>query len=229
MRFIPVIVLALLTNFLLFLLMHNMVAADGQRIVRDENFQGIDFIRVKNQVEGPKPKARTVPERPPPAKTTPPPERMKRMVLAKPKVAQAQPTLRPIRTAMRLSGGPYLGQSVPDPLPVVEGPGDVGLFVAPDIGLGAIETDVIPMVRVPPRYPRRAIRSKIEGVVTVEFTITSEGSVIDATVVQAVPPSVFDRAALQAIRRWKFRPKVIEGKPVQRRAMQNIQFSLKSN
>ncbi|HIE64303.1 MAG: energy transducer TonB [Nitrospira sp.] len=226
MRFIPLVVVALVTNFLLFLLMHNMVAADGQRIVRDENFRGIDFIRMKRQVESPKSKSRTVPERPSLAKATPPPERMKRMVLTKPEVEQIQPPLRPIRSAMRLRGGPYLGQFVPDPLPVVEGPGDVGLSVAPNIGLGIIETDVIPMVRVPPRYPRRAIRSKIEGVVTVEFTITSEGSVIDPTVVQAVPPSVFNRAALQAIRRWKFRPKFIEGKPVQRRAMQNIRFSL---
>lgn len=242
MRFIPVVVAALLINFLLFLLMHNMITGDGGRMARDENFQGIDFVRVRRQEDPPRPRARTVPRRPPPAKATPPPEKMKMMMLTKPKVAQIQPPLRPVRTPMRLSGGPFLGEFVPDPppviqdpvpivqdpVPVVDDPGDVGLSVTPDFGPGVIETDVIPMVKIPPRYPRRAVRAKIEGVVTVEFTITRDGSVIDPSVVQAAPPAVFDRAALQAIRRWKFRPKFIDGRPVQRRAVQNIRFSLKN-
>jgi len=225
MRFIPVIVAAIFTNFLLFLLMHKMVAVDGHRVDRNKNYQGIDFIRVKRQAEPPKPKTRTVPRRPPPSQATPPPEKMKMMTLAKPKAAQIQPPMRPVRTAMNLSGDPYLGEFRPDPLATGDGLGNAGM-VSPDIGLGAIETDVIPMVKIPPRYPRRAIRSKIEGIVTVEFTITRDGSVVDPAVVQAAPPSVFDRAALQAIRRWKFRPKFVEGRAVQRRAVQNIRFSL---
>lgn len=227
MRFIPVVVVAIVTNFFLFLLMHKMVAADGQKMLRDKDNQGIDFVRVKRQAEPPKPKARTVPRPPPPAKKTPPPKKMKMMTLLKPKVSQIQPPLRPVRTALKLSGDPYLGDFLPNPLET-EDTENIGTL-APEVGLGAIETDIIPMVKIPPRYPRRAVRSKIEGIVTVEFTITRDGSVIDPSVVQAAPPSVFNQAALQAIRRWKFRPKFVEGKAVQRRALQNIRFSLKNN
>ncbi|MFQ5580348.1 MAG: energy transducer TonB [Nitrospiria bacterium] len=225
MRFLPAVVLAVLTNFLLFLLMHKMVAVGGQQMVRDKDYKGIDFIRVKRQAEPPKPKKRKIPRRSPPSKKAPPPEKMKMMALAKPKIARVQPHMRPIRNAMHISDGPYLGQFTPDPLATEDGMEDVG-FIAPGIGLGEIETDVIPMVKISPRYPRRAVRSKIEGIVTIEFTITRDGSVVNPAVIQAAPPYVFDQAALRAIRRWKFRPKFVEGRPVQRRAVQNIRFSL---
>jgi len=66
----------------------------------------------------------------------------------------------------------------------------------------------------PPLYPMRASTRGIEGWVVVEFTITETGSVEDAHVVQADPPRVFDSAAVKAIRRWKYKPKVTGGKPV---------------
>jgi protein TonB len=228
MRFIPVVVVAIFTNLFLFLMMHKMVAVDGQKMVQGKKYPGIHFVRVKRQAVPPQPKARAVPKRPLPSKAIPPPRKMKMTTLEKPKVAQIQPPLHPIRTAMNLSGDPYLGDFLPDRLATGVGSENVGAL-APEFGLGAIETDVIPTVKIPPRYPRRAVRSKIEGIVTVEFTITRDGSVINPAIVQAAPPFVFDQAALRAIRRWKFRPKFIEGRAVQRRAVQNIRFSLNND
>lgn len=103
-------------------------------------------------------------------------------------------------------GGPYLGRL---------GPGDPGL-----------DGEVIPIVRVEPQWPREALSRRIEGWVLIEFTILPDGSVIDAEVVEAVPERMFERNALRAIERWRFRPRVVDGAPVSRRARQRIDFRL---
>lgn len=85
---------------------------------------------------------------------------------------------------------------------------------------------LIPLVRIPPRYPMRASNRRIEGWVKLEFTITEVGTVADAVVVQANPRGVFDNSALQAIKRWKFKPQIVNGKPTAIRADQLLEFKL---
>ena len=57
-----------------------------------------------------------------------------------------------------------------------------------------------------PRYPAEALRAGTGGEVLVEITVGTDGSVTNARVVRATPPRVFDREALNAVRRWKFEP-----------------------
>ncbi len=57
-----------------------------------------------------------------------------------------------------------------------------------------------------PRYPPEALRAGTSGEVLVEITVAPDGSVTNARVVRATPPRVFDREALNAVRRWKFEP-----------------------
>ncbi|WP_313319306.1 energy transducer TonB [Stenotrophomonas sp.] len=57
-----------------------------------------------------------------------------------------------------------------------------------------------------PRYPADALRSGTSGEVLVELTVGTDGSVTDARVLRANPARVFDREALNAVRRWKFEP-----------------------
>ncbi len=57
-----------------------------------------------------------------------------------------------------------------------------------------------------PRYPMEALRANTSGTVVVEITIGGDGDVTNARVVEATPPRVFDRAALTAVKRWKFEP-----------------------
>jgi protein TonB len=83
-----------------------------------------------------------------------------------------------------------------------------------------------PSLQIPPVYPPRAKRMGIEGEVTVEFTITADGSVEDAKIVEADPSRVFDRAVLRAIRRWKFAPRIVNGRAIERRARKQIVFKL---
>jgi protein TonB len=88
------------------------------------------------------------------------------------------------------------------------------------------EGDIIPIVVIRPMYPRDAALRGIEGWVKVEFTITEVGTVKDPSVLDADPPRIFNREALRAILKWKFKPRIVDGVAVERRATQIIDFSL---
>ncbi len=84
------------------------------------------------------------------------------------------------------------------------------------------DRDVIPLVRINPDYPPRALSRGLEGWVQVQFTITATGTVKDAIVVNAQPKNIFDDAALKAIARWRYNPKVDAGVAVERVGVQTI-------
>ncbi|QDQ74818.1 energy transducer TonB [Pseudoluteimonas lycopersici] len=70
----------------------------------------------------------------------------------------------------------------------------------------ASSNDLRPISTPSPRYPPEAYRDGTAGEVQVEFTVGTDGSVTSARVVRADPPRVFDREALNAVKRWKFQP-----------------------
>jgi protein TonB len=80
--------------------------------------------------------------------------------------------------------------------------------------------------RTKPAYPRDALQRGQEGWVKVSFTITEHGRIDNPSVVSSRPRQVFDQAALDAIMQWRFRPKMVNGKPVQTNAIQEIRFTL---
>ena len=88
------------------------------------------------------------------------------------------------------------------------------------------EGDIIPVVVIRPMYPREAAISGTQGWVKVEFIITEVGTVKDPRVIDAKPPRVFNREAIRAILKWKFKPRVVDGIAVERRATQVIDFTL---
>jgi len=88
------------------------------------------------------------------------------------------------------------------------------------------EGDVVPVVVIRPFYPHEAAIAGIEGWVRIEFTITETGAVRDPEVVDAQPPRIFNREAMRALLKWKFKPRVVDGVAVERRATQVIDFSL---
>ena len=81
--------------------------------------------------------------------------------------------------------------------------------------MASADGDAVPMVRVPPQYPERALQRGIEGRVLIEFTISKSGSVKDAKVVAYEPSQIFNKAALKAVKQWKYNPKIVNGKPVE--------------
>jgi protein TonB len=82
-------------------------------------------------------------------------------------------------------------------------------------------------VRVEPEYPQRAKHQGIEGWVELEFTISPAGTVKNPRVIHAQPASVFDQAALSAVRRWRYNPRIEEGVAVAREGVQvRMRFEL---
>ncbi len=94
------------------------------------------------------------------------------------------------------------------------------------IGLGASDGDYMPIVKVAPIYPSRALSRGIEGYVIVEFTVTKSGTVQDPFVVEGFassgrPTTLFNSAAIKAALKFKYKPKVINGEPVDVAGVQN--------
>ncbi len=103
-----------------------------------------------------------------------------------------------------------------------------GLAAALSSG-GGVDRDAVPQVRIQPDYPIAARQKGIEGWVDVQFSVGSDGSVRNPTVVGAEPKSIFDSAALQAVRGWKYSPRIKDGKPVERAGLRvRIRFNLES-
>lgn len=93
-------------------------------------------------------------------------------------------------------------------------------------GYGVGDSDVIPLVEVQPRYPAQAKSRKIEGYVVVRLAISKEGSVEDVEVIDAKPKGIFEREVMRAAYRYRFKPKLADGKPVAQQATKTFEFSL---
>ena len=122
---------------------------------------------------------------------------------------------------------------------------NVDLSVSVDVGgggFGISDGEYLPIVKVQPQYPRRALSRGLAGYVIVEFTVTAQGTVKDPFVVENCghipnarspadcvdkPNSVFDSSAMKAALKFKYKPKVIDGNPVETTGVQNkITFEL---
>ena len=74
--------------------------------------------------------------------------------------------------------------------------------------------ELLPIVAVAPAYPARALARHLEGYVVVEYTVTVTGGVRDAFVV-ASSSSIFDRSAIEAAYKFKYKPRVVDGQPME--------------
>ena len=82
---------------------------------------------------------------------------------------------------------------------------------APGAGFGR-DGDATPIVRIEPKYPIQAARDGKEGWVRLSFTINEIGGVEDVKVIEAQPKRIFNKEAKRALRKWKYKPKVVDGK-----------------
>jgi protein TonB len=82
------------------------------------------------------------------------------------------------------------------------------------LGFGISDGEYLPIVKVAPVYPARAAARGLEGYVIVEYTVTRTGTVRDPVVVES-SSSLFERAALDSALKYKYKPRVINGEPVE--------------
>ena len=96
------------------------------------------------------------------------------------------------------------------------------MALAGGVGVGSADMDIVPLVRVNPRYPPRAQSRGIEGWVHLRFTITPQGTVDEVTIVDADPKGYFERSAKRAVGKYKYKPKIEDGKPVSRTGVELV-------
>lgn len=139
-------------------------------------------------------------------------------------------------------------QRLPEParpprmdLPMVGGFG-ASANIAPDSGAATVpgmhsdsvvaavpaDADYLPIVKVAAVYPRRAQARGISGHCTVEYTVTASGATRDPVVIDCQPPGVFEEASLRAALKFKYRPRVVDGRPVEVSGVRN-QFVFELN
>jgi TonB family protein len=78
----------------------------------------------------------------------------------------------------------------------------------------------------PPEYPETALAQRISGSVTLEYTVDTRGAARDIHVVEATPPGVFDQAAINAVKHWRYAPMVVNGTAVDVPVRTRVRFEL---
>jgi protein TonB len=185
-RYAASLAMAALVTFGLFWVMQALISVEG---TLDESIAGrmVEFVRLKRESEADL-KKRRLPDKRKPDETPPPP---------------------PLDFSKAARPGQDVGSAIAIAAPELEISG------GPNLGAPPSDADIIPLVRVNPQYPSRAVSRGIEGWVTLEFTITAAGTVVDPVVIES-SSSLFHSASLRAIKKWKYNPKIVDGKPVER-------------
>ena len=173
-------------TFALFLLM-NFLVASGEVVVSNE--EPPRFIDIVQDIDDQ------------------PPQRIERQVEKPPEVEAPPPEI----------DTPQVDMSGPNKLNLSIGRANT----AGGVDLGSIDLgpssdgDYLPLVRVQPQYPRRANERGIEGYVVVELTVAEDGTVplSSIVIIDAQPKGYFERAATKAAAKFKYKPKVVNGKP----------------
>jgi len=187
-RRLPIAVgLACVVTFGLFWAMQALIGASGE-LKEGRSGASNEFVRLKRD-RAPELKKREPPKREKPEQQPPPPE-------------------------MNLAKNMNPSDAVGEIMPMVDT--EVELEKATSLGAGGGDRDIVPLVRVDPQYPPRAKQRRIEGWVDVEFTISPAGTVDNPKVIGAYPPTVFEQAALRAVRRWRYNAKIVDGVAVAR-------------
>ncbi|USD67016.1 energy transducer TonB [Vibrio sp. SCSIO 43136] len=87
-------------------------------------------------------------------------------------------------------------------------------IAAPEFGEIVANQQAMPLYRVEPNYPQKALKRGAEGYVVMSFTIDPQGRPVDIEIIEANPRRLFEREARKALARWKYQAKVMDGKAV---------------
>ncbi|MGB5629219.1 MAG: energy transducer TonB [Woeseiaceae bacterium] len=179
-----IVIGAVVTVGLLFV-MQLLIASGNQALTEAKSTHKLEFVRVKRNED--LNVDDILPEKPPKPPETPPetpPQDMDNVNPDAPSINIAPPTV----------------QASTD----IGGPG----------GMNIAEGDYLPIVRVAPVYPARALSRGLEGFVDLSFTVTTTGTVKDPIIIQSTS-SLFERAAVRAVLKFKYKPRVVDGVPVE--------------
>ncbi len=153
----------------------------------------LEFVRLKRDESIQRRQLK--PKKPPPPEAPPPQPPTPKLDSLDPSAEKIAITAVPVETDIEMSGG---------------------------FSLGVGEGDYLPIVKVAPIYPARALQRGLEGFCVVEYTVTSLGTIRGPVVVESqCTSSLFHRASVQAALKFKYKPRVIDGNAVEVSGVQN--------
>jgi protein TonB len=178
------IVIGVVVTMSLLFLMQVLIATGKQALTKPRDRAKLEFVRIKrNEALNTEDFTPEKPPKPPETPPETPPQDMDNIDPSAPTINVAPPTV---------SADTSIG-----------GPG----------GMNIAEGDYLPIVRVAPVYPARALSRGLEGYVDMSFTVTTTGTVRDPVVLFSTS-SLFERAAIRAVLKFKYKPRVVDGVPV---------------
>ena len=177
----------------LFWMMQYLIATADRSLNESSAGNLLDFVRLKRDESIQRRQLK--PEKPPQPKTPPPQPPTPKLEDLNPSAEKIAIAAVPVETDIEMSGG---------------------------FSLGVGEGDYLPIVKVAPFYPARALQRGLEGFCVVQYTVTSLGTIKDPVVVQdQCTSSLWHRASLQAALKFKYKPRVIDGVAVEVPGVQN--------
>jgi protein TonB len=183
-RYVFSIIVGSIITLTLIFVMHLLIEYAEDAVSKEQTKHMLDFVRVKrNETLNTED---FTPEKPPKPPETP-------------------PEVPPQDTDTVDPNAPTVNIPAPEVASNIEVSGPGGMNIA--------EGDYLPIVRVAPVYPARALSRGIEGYVDMGFTVTTTGTVRDPIVLFSTS-SLFDRAATRAVLKFKYKPRVVDGVPV---------------
>jgi len=203
------IIVSLIITLALFWSMQKMISRANIAIDTKKDYQTIDFIQANQEETKPEMKKELPPEPKPKEK---PPEMVEKVVSQK---TQTNTPQSPVSLDIDM---PSVGKGikVAQGRPQMLGP----------VKMSKMDSELTPMMQIRPIYPSRARMMGTQGHVTVRLVVNEAGEVTKITILQSTPKGVFDNAVKRAVKRWKFRPKTVDGKAVIQNGVLTINFSL---
>jgi TonB family protein len=90
-----------------------------------------------------------------------------------------------------------------------------------------ISEELVPVVVIEPKFPTKALNEGVEGWVKVQMSVGADGQPFYIRVADSSPKELFDNSAMRAIKRWKFKPKIVNGKAViQKNMYYTLEFKI---
>lgn len=193
-RYMIAILLAIAVTFGLTYSMQYLITNSSKELNDSSSGHIVDFVRIKRE-EIIKRKQRK-PEKPPQPETPPPEPPLPQIKNDSPSAEKIMLAKIPVATDINMTAG--------------------GISLTPG------DAEYLPIVKVAPLYPRRALQRGIEGYVLVEFTVTRQGSTRDIKVIESKPSSsLFHSAAIKATAKFKYKPRTVDGKAIEVAGVKN--------
>lgn len=202
MKLIVAFLCSIIVTGSIFAVMNGMVTTDTDMNKNLGEQTVIDFIRLKQDSES-RIKERDKKEPPKPKKPPMPPQQTAQQNTPMKQIAMRMPNISP---DLSLANKSLLGDA--------------------QIGMGFGDGDVIPLVRMPAQYPSKAKRRNIEGFVKARLEINELGTVDSVEIIDSKPKGVFERSAIRALYKYKFKPQIIDGKPQPQTVTQTLDYVL---